>query len=230
MRIFLPKPINGWRSFVGEVGVIVLGVFLALGAQEVVEELRIRNEVETFRRTIDGEIAMTLYTYEVRLRQNACVAKNVERLRAWLDAAGDGSPAPALNPFAPDLLSPYRSAWDNRNATVFQHLPDDIRAKYAEFYDELGNNAQMMGRELDVWAKFAPYAEPGPLSLSERRTLRAAIAGAVYLNATIPANIAVAHEIVDVLGVETAKPEGLSVEWDASFDRCKSVLKESDAP
>lgn len=230
MRIFLPKPINGWRSFVGEVGVIVLGVFLALGAQEIVEELRIRNEVETFRRTIDGEIAMTLYTYEVRLRQNACVAKNIERLRGWLDGTGDGAPAAALNPFAPNLLSPYRSAWDNRNATVFQHLPDDIRAKYAEFYDELDNNAEMMAREVGFWAKFAPYEEPGPLSLPERRALRAAIAGASYLNTTIPANIAVAYEIVDVLGVEAAKPEGLSVGWDATFDRCESVLREPAAP
>ncbi|MEO7635366.1 MAG: hypothetical protein ABIS38_06945 [Sphingomicrobium sp.] len=33
----IPKPRDGWRVFAGEVGVIVLGVLLALGAQQVVE-------------------------------------------------------------------------------------------------------------------------------------------------------------------------------------------------
>ena len=32
MRIHLPKPLHGWRSFVGEVGVIGLGVLIALAA------------------------------------------------------------------------------------------------------------------------------------------------------------------------------------------------------
>jgi hypothetical protein len=215
---------NGWRAFVGEVGVIVLGVFLALGAQEIVEELRIRGEVDTFRRTIDREIALNLYTYEVRTRQNACIATNIDRLRGWLDGARDGAPAPALNPVAPNMLSGYRSAWDNRNATVFQHLPDDIRAKYAEFYDELANNARMMELESSVWGRFSPYAEPGPVSLQERRALRAAISNANYLSETIPANIAVTLEIVGVLGVVAAKPEGLPAEWDVSLDHCESIL------
>ena len=32
MHIHLPKPLHGWRAFVGEVGIIVLGVLIALGA------------------------------------------------------------------------------------------------------------------------------------------------------------------------------------------------------
>jgi len=30
MHIPLPKPLHGWRAFVGEVGIIVLGVLIAL--------------------------------------------------------------------------------------------------------------------------------------------------------------------------------------------------------
>jgi type IV secretory pathway VirB2 component (pilin) len=36
MDFHLPKPL-GWREFVGEVGIIVLGVLIALGAGQVVE-------------------------------------------------------------------------------------------------------------------------------------------------------------------------------------------------
>ena len=32
MHLHLPKPLHGWRAFVGEVGIIVIGVLIALGA------------------------------------------------------------------------------------------------------------------------------------------------------------------------------------------------------
>ena len=37
MHVHLPKPLHGWREFVGEVGIIVLGVLLALAAEQAVE-------------------------------------------------------------------------------------------------------------------------------------------------------------------------------------------------
>ena len=42
MRFDLIKPVNGWRAFWGEVGIIVLGVLIALGAQQVAERVRDR--------------------------------------------------------------------------------------------------------------------------------------------------------------------------------------------
>jgi hypothetical protein len=42
MRVHLPKPLHGWRAFVGEVGVIVLGVLIALGAEQMVQDFQLR--------------------------------------------------------------------------------------------------------------------------------------------------------------------------------------------
>ena len=42
MHVHLPKPLHGWRAFVGEVGIIVLGVLIALGAEQVVESVHDR--------------------------------------------------------------------------------------------------------------------------------------------------------------------------------------------
>ena len=41
----LPKPMHGWRAFVGEVGIIVIGVLIALGAEQVVEAGHHRSQV-----------------------------------------------------------------------------------------------------------------------------------------------------------------------------------------
>jgi len=32
MHFHLPKPLHGWREFAGEVGIIVIGVLIVLGA------------------------------------------------------------------------------------------------------------------------------------------------------------------------------------------------------
>ena len=40
MAMRFPAPVHGWRAFAGEVGTIVLGVLLALGAQELVQSQR----------------------------------------------------------------------------------------------------------------------------------------------------------------------------------------------
>lgn len=53
MHVHLPKPLHGWREFVGEVGIIVLGVLIALSAEQVVEYFHHRTELR------DAENAMT---------------------------------------------------------------------------------------------------------------------------------------------------------------------------
>jgi len=39
MHIHLPKPLHGWKEFTNEIFVIVVGVLIALGFEQVVEEL-----------------------------------------------------------------------------------------------------------------------------------------------------------------------------------------------
>ena len=44
MHFQLPKPLHGWRAFAGEVGIIVIGVLIALGAGQIVEWVHWRSE------------------------------------------------------------------------------------------------------------------------------------------------------------------------------------------
>jgi hypothetical protein len=53
MHFHLPKPLHGWREFAGEVGIIVIGVLIALGAEQVMERFHQRAELR------DAEAAMT---------------------------------------------------------------------------------------------------------------------------------------------------------------------------
>src|SRR3954463_2645473 len=96
MHLRLPKPLHGWREFAGEVGIIVIGVLIALSAEEVVQDVRSRADEGALEDTIDHEIGLNLFVYDVRSRQLACEQKRVEELRGWLARARTGEPVPAL--------------------------------------------------------------------------------------------------------------------------------------
>src|SRR5215212_4155067 len=49
MGLQLPEPMHGWRAFAGEVGVIVLGVLVALTAQHIVQSWQTRQDVDQLR-------------------------------------------------------------------------------------------------------------------------------------------------------------------------------------
>jgi hypothetical protein len=40
MHVHLPKPQHGWRAFAGEVGIIVIGVLIALGVEQIASAVR----------------------------------------------------------------------------------------------------------------------------------------------------------------------------------------------
>jgi large-conductance mechanosensitive channel len=45
-KVHLPKPLHGWRAFAGEVGIIVLGVLIALAFGQIVQSFDDRSNAE----------------------------------------------------------------------------------------------------------------------------------------------------------------------------------------
>jgi hypothetical protein len=69
MHLHLPKPLHGWREFAGEVGIIVIGVLIALGAEQVVEEIHFRNAVASERMALHEALRDELAEPAGRLTQ-----------------------------------------------------------------------------------------------------------------------------------------------------------------
>jgi hypothetical protein len=224
VHFHLPKPLHGWREFAGEVGIIVIGVLIALSAEQVVQDMQSRADERAFEETIDHEIGLNLFVYDVRSRQFACDEERVEEVKGWLDRARSGDQVPALWPEAPQTLTPYRSAWENRDAEVFNHLPAVRRQKYAEFYDELSNNWSIVQGEQELWGHLIPYAEVGPISLTDRRAIRPVIARLRNSNETLEANLPISQRIAQVLKVKEVQPDGLPTGWLKHLADCRSAI------
>jgi hypothetical protein len=82
------RPAKGWRAFAGEVGVIVLGVLIALGAQQAAETVNERREAAETRATLTNEIKETLAVLELRRVAQPCIDRRLKEVRAIIDQWG----------------------------------------------------------------------------------------------------------------------------------------------
>jgi hypothetical protein len=89
MHLHLPKPLHGWRAFVGEVGIIVVGVLIALGAEQLVEAAHHKQEAAEADNSIRSELAFNLGRLESRATIHSCVDRRIEEIQALLDGAAD---------------------------------------------------------------------------------------------------------------------------------------------
>ena len=82
MRLQLLKPLHGWREFFGEVGVIVLGVLIALGAQQLIERRNWQAQVRQANDAFKTELLDAAGSAYERLAVQHCLQ---DRLRAIAD-------------------------------------------------------------------------------------------------------------------------------------------------
>jgi hypothetical protein len=202
MHVHLPKPLHGWRAFVGEVGIIVIGVLIALGAEQLVEAAHWRSEVSEFREAVDHELGRDLGLYQVVMRQRPCVDQRLAALERVLADARAGRQDRLLRPIArPVTYGQYFSVWDNKGAEIAEHLPDDIRVRYGELYDEFRNNDVVRHSEREVWRSLSQFDEPERLDHADRMRLRELLTRAESLNSVTPGNYQYIVRMARALGI-----------------------------
>jgi hypothetical protein len=182
MHIHLPKPLHGWRAFAGEVGIIVVGVLVALGAQQVVETLHWQQRVD------DAEASMIKELGEddgpqalARLALSPCISQHLEAAEQALIAERDHQTAFVR----PAPLTPAFRTWDDDgwrasvSSDATSHMTtermQDWEAPYAFIPDM---NAAAI-REFSDWGDVSRITllRPHP-SETEREAMLAAIARA----------------------------------------------------
>src|SRR5437763_16355172 len=96
MHFHLPKPLHGWRAFVGEVAIIVLGVLIALAAEQVVETVHEKRVANETRSAIRAEFNEDLTGLALRGDAEPCIARRLTDVRkivlAWQKTGGFVTP------------------------------------------------------------------------------------------------------------------------------------------
>src|SRR5690348_253490 len=96
MHFHLPKPLHGWREFAGEVGIIVIGVLIALGFEQVVQSIHDRLVAAQARDAGRAEVRENLWWLESRDAYEPCIDDMLAQLGHVLARARAGQPTPLI--------------------------------------------------------------------------------------------------------------------------------------
>jgi hypothetical protein len=188
MHVRVPKPLHGWRAFAGEVGIIVLGVMIALAAGQIVENI---HEDYLSRQAIDhirAELAYDSAFAAERVAIGDCMRASFTDLRQRLVASGDnwsglqgkavnGAPRQPGSLFAspPPLSSPHRlwptSAWTAATTSGVFNEGQGRFFNYAALYAMVDWLGRLQDPEIEDHAKLMPLDLPQKLDPSARLQL-----------------------------------------------------------
>ncbi len=185
MHFHLPKPLHGWREFTGEVGIIVIGVLIALGAEQVVEKIHWRSEVGAARSALGYELADSVGEGFEREHIYDCVEQRLNFLAATLDQADRAGRLPPLaSPGSPPFRTWLDATWKTTMAgQTASHFSRPELNVYGDIYVFVQNLQEVGPRELTVWSRLDGIAGPGrQIAPAEVERLRNDIAEARLLN------------------------------------------------
>ena len=155
MHFQLPKPLHGWRAFGGELGIIVLGVLIALGFGQLAQSLHDRSSASEARNAVRAEVRENLWWIERREAHERCVEQTLSEVDDVLTRARKGQPTPII--VAVDLPSHSKITslrWDaNSQAGRASLFSGDEQRLLANVYYSTEEFWSSQAEEEAIWAK-----------------------------------------------------------------------------
>ena len=157
MHVHLPKPLHGWREFAGEVGIIVLGVVIALALGQAVQAWQWHEDVKTARRSIQREMAFDLAFFADRLRIANCVDRHLADAEQRIEAVASSGATPPSNsnlesPGRLILVGDYEA---QEAADNLVHFPSAELSALGVFYDQARFMSEWTEKEDTAWNELA---------------------------------------------------------------------------
>lgn len=150
------RPRQAWRVFAGEVGVIVLGVMIALGAQQTADEWRWRQDVARSKADLDSEILDAAALGAERVAVTRCLGSRLAELGAKIAAsegrwtkdrfrAGPDAPNEQQRRAIPVVYrAPSRvftvDAWEHaKSSGILRHMKPEEVTNYSGIYEQIAD-------------------------------------------------------------------------------------------
>ena len=184
-RLLKLKPPNGWSAVVWELGIVTVGVLLALGLQQSVEAVDERREAAETQAALATEIEENLAILELRRLAQPCIDRRLKELRAIVDQWGRTG---SFN--TPSWVS--QATWFAFNTARFDAaqsagrlalLSSEEQYRFGLVVGGLRQFRDIQLRETDAWSTLR-MLQSGPDALSEgdRTAIRVALQEASTLN------------------------------------------------
>jgi hypothetical protein len=179
MQVHRFRALHGWRAFVGEIAIIVIGVLVALSAPQLVEDRNWRARVAQAERQLAGETNDNFFYGAERIAVRPCVEAQLDRLIAVAMQPGARNvPQPpitsALGTYV--VRQPSRpfdtTTWNGIVSDgVAAHLEEDRRAIYATAYNQIADLDPLTEQGQILAASLGPLLFPISLDPGIRERL-----------------------------------------------------------
>ncbi|MEO7563898.1 MAG: hypothetical protein ABIR63_05725 [Sphingomicrobium sp.] len=199
----MPKPPQGWRDFFGEVAVIVVGIGIALGGEEMLASWREHHQADSSLIAIKDELAQNLGRMEARVRSEQCITDRLNQIAVYIE------PKPGTVPVRPkwvgrpqiwNMQTSALAAASSYGSMSLFHRPEQLAISAT--YVAMANFAEAEKDEQWAWADLRSITEDRRLSDVDQSDLRRALQRARYSEWILHAQAKQALDSAAALGVE----------------------------
>lgn len=199
-RLIRLNPPNGWNAVGWELAIVVLGVLIALAAQEAVETRRWRDEVRLTEDALTIEIADSVLHASERQMVNRCLSDRLRQLIGKVsasDGAWQGDPlvlastTTGVSTTAPGAYRTPNRPWNDdvwvatQNGGVFTHMPRERVAAFAKVYARMEGLRKMNEFEHQVFPELLYLSFDTQLDPAARQRALSTLGRLDWLNGTI---------------------------------------------
>lgn len=178
MDVHKPKPVHSWRDFLVEIGIIVIGVTIALAGEQIVETIHWRNVVSAQRDILKSVVEANLGSVKARAVQQACVDARLAELKTVFERHAAGQPLQMKGPVGrPQNNSVGNEIWDLAvRSEALNHMPLEERAVFAGAFSNYANLLALRDDADRSWIDLAALDTPELLEEGDWVLLRRAYA------------------------------------------------------
>ena len=212
MHIHRPKPLHGARELLTEIGVIVIGIVIALTGEQLVEHLRWTHDVGQARESLKGEMELADRFFALRVAASSCVERRLDTLDDIIEKAAQHKPVQKLGsvggePYIGSGLSD--SKWQAERASqTLTHFDETELGLLGYYYHQLDSVADLVFREDDAWAELRILeGDPARLGPEDFAGLRRALQHARFDNYLITSISGKELRFAKALHMEAPEPD-----------------------
>ena len=201
MQFGLPKPLHGWRKFAGEIAIIVIGVLIALGAENLIQRWHWREEADSAHGAFREELLGASGVAYERLIIQPCLQGRIRELAKHLgEPAGRWKASPMelrKNTYVNVMPVAYRAptrpmltdGWKNAIANgTLNHLPSAQTRELSGLYDQLETYGDLQKEEARAASALAPLGLDRVLDETSRTQMLSSLAEVDRINSLMALN------------------------------------------
>lgn len=185
MHFRLPRPLHGWREFAGEVGIIVLGVLIALTFEQIAEEIHWSQAVRQAHAEIRAETGTANRFFAFRAAAEPCIGKRLDSIGQVIENVAAHKGTGRIESIGPDIGNGISdSTWQAQRASqTLTHFDQSELNLLGFYYHQLESVADAVFREDAAWSDLRVLdGDPSRLGAEDIAGLRRSLQHARFEN------------------------------------------------